>query len=258
VLKVPPALAMPEALSSEPPLGHAPGEIPSFLRMPAAPAGGHDALSADIEAELAATAKYGEEDPTQPDPKRDLHVPVALIVVGFLLTVADLAVALHVHPGLAVAAGVVGAGVKLVVGMVLMLGGALVAAKFAGINFGLLGPALLKLAGLCLAPSALGDLTTTLLGGDAAVAQIGWVVRVVLYWAFVSYLFRLDGGQTAIVVGTITIVKVVTVVLLGSLLLIAVAPPMPGAGGFSDDESGREADLRALDAEFDALDALDE
>jgi hypothetical protein len=257
VLKVPAGIGAPPppepgARSIPAPADDSASGVPAFLRAPAGFAA-DDALPPEVEAELAATAKYGEEDFTKPDPRRDLHVPVALLAIGFLITVIDFGYGMRMHPGAAVAAGILVTGVKLLFGMILMLGAALAAARFAGINFGPIGPALLKLAGLCLAPSALGDLTTQLLGGDMAVAQLGWVVRVVLYWVLVSYLFRLDGGQTAAVVGAITIVKIVTTVVVGSLLLFAVAPelgsdPLPAdekddvsvlldsAGDESDDE----------------------
>ena len=236
VLKVPAGIGAPPALrpapreesSPTPSNDSAPG-LSGFLRAPSGFASPDDVLPSEVEAELAATAKYGEEDFTRPDPRRDLHVPVALLAMGFLITVIDFGYGMRVHPGAAVAAGILVAGVKLVFGMILMLGAALLAARFAGINFGPIGPALLKLAGLCLAPSALGDLTTQLLGGDMAVAQIGWVVRVVLYWALVSYLFRLDGGQTAAVVGAITVLKIVSTVVIGSLLAFAFAPAVDEA-----------------------------
>lgn len=255
ILKVPAALTSPEAAHQTPPAvpaADASDKVPSFLRMPAAPAGGDDALPADVEAELAAVAKYGEEDPNKPDPRRDKHVPLALIAIGFLITVADFAYAMHSHPGAALAAGVLVTGFKLVFGMILMLGAALVAARFAGVNFGPLGPALLKLAGLCLAPSALGDLTTSLLGGDMAVAQIGRIVQIVLTWCLVSYLFRLDGIHTMIVVGTITVVKIVAVVFIGSLTLLAFGSLTDGAsgGGAADDEpamTSLEEDLKILE-----------
>ena len=248
VLKVPPASAVPGAAAVPPPVplpaNDDSGHLPAFLRMPPAPAAGHDALSADVEAELAAVGKYGEEDLTRPDPRRDLHVPVALLVIGFVITIIDFGYSMH--PGVAVAAGVLITGIKLFFGMILMLGAALLAARFAGVNFGPIGPALLKLAGLCLAPSALGDLTTTLLGGDMAVAQIGWVVRVVLYWALVSYLFRLDGGQTAIVVGTITVVKLIAFVFIGSLLALAFGSFIPDASDFGG-AAGDDSALTSLD-----------
>ena len=202
-------------------------QMPAFLRASGGATSPEDELPPEIEAELAATGKYGEADPNVPDPKRDFHIPVAMLVIGFLLTGADFAFRMHANPGIAMAAGMFAAGVKLILGMIFMLGGALVAAKFSGINFGPIGPALLKLAALCLAPTALGDFATTLLGGDMAVAQLGWLVRIILYWGFVSYLFRLDGGQTAVVVGTISVVKIVAGVILASMLFLSLAPSVP-------------------------------
>ena len=189
-----------------------------------------DELPPEVEAELAATGRYGEEDLTQADPRRDLYVPVALLVAGFLLTIVDFAVASKTSAAVAAAAGVVVVGLKLVVGMVMTFAAALLAARFAGINFGPIGPALLKLAGLCLAPSALGDLVTTLLGGDMAVAQIGWAVMAVVYYVLISYLFRLDGGQTVIVVFAITIVKVIMFFVLGAAVLVGMGSMIEDAG----------------------------
>ena len=253
VLTVPRALRGAAAAAPEPPPVPAAGAsdgVPGFLSMRAAMNGGDDSLSADVEAELAAVGKYGEEDLTRADPRRDTYVPLALIGIGLLVAVIDFGYTMH--PGAAVAAGVLVTGFKLVFGMILMLGSALLAARFAGINFGPIGPALLKLAGLCLAPSALGDLTTSLLGGDMAVSQIGWVVRIVLTWALVSYLFRLDGMQTVIVVGTITIVKLVAFVLIGSLFALSFGSFAMDAdfGGAAGDESA----ITSLEGDSESLD----
>jgi hypothetical protein len=183
-----------------------------------------DELPPEIEAELAATAAFGEGDLNRHSPARDLHVPVALLVIGFLLTIAEFAVG-TTHPA-AMAVGVAVFGVKLVVGLGLTFAAALLTAKFAGINFGPIWPALLKLAALSLGPSALGDLTTHALGG-AAFAQVGWAVRIVLYWFLAAYLFELDGAQTSAVVAAVAIVKVVMTVFIGSLLIIGVAANSP-------------------------------
>ena len=275
VLKVPASLGAPEvhaavpagapASSSEwrsnpfvPPPPPAPSsesesQVPAFLRMQSAPAGSDEALPADVEAELAATGQYGEKDISGPDPRRDVYVPVALLLVGVLLIVADFAYGSS-HAGAAVAVGMLWVIVKLVIGMVMMLAGAMIAGKFAGIDYGPLGTALLKLAALCLAPSAVGDLVTTLLGGDMAVNEIGWLVRIILYWALVSYLFRLDTFKTAAVVGAITIVKIVSTVVIGSLMLLAVAPAIDEA---LDAAAGDGSGITALDG-LDAGDDADE
>jgi hypothetical protein len=130
----------------------------------------------------------------------------------------------------------------------MMLMAALVAAKFAGINFGPVGPAILKLAGLCLAPSALGDLVTTLLGGDMAVAVIGWVVAAVIHYALISYLFRLDGGQTVVVVFAIGIVRVVVGFMLGAALLVGMGSMIEDAGERVRD-GGQDSSVTSYDAD---------
>jgi hypothetical protein len=255
VLKVPPASAVPGAPAATPdepprvPIVDEPGQVPSFLRIPAAPAGAEDALPADVEAELAAVAKYGEDDPNKPDPRRDTYVPLALLAIGLIVAVIHFGYTMK--PGAAVAAAVLVVAIKLIFGMIFMLGGALLAARFAGVNFGPLGPALLKLAGLCLAPSALGDLVTGLLGGDVAVGQLGRIVEIVLYWSLVSYLFRLDGWHTVVVVGTITIVKIVAFSVVISLVGLAFGSSLPDAAfAGTDDEpaiTSLEEDLKILD-----------
>jgi hypothetical protein len=213
-----------------PPGGETASQVPSFLRMPTAPPPSPEGLSPEVEAELAATGAYGEDDPCQPDPKRDTYVPLTLLAIGFVLTVVNFAWSMDSLSGAAVAGGVIGAVFKLVFELVLMLVGALLAAKFAGINFGAVGPAILKLAGLCLAPSALGGLVTTLLGGDPAVAYIGWAVQAVMYYVLISYLFRLDGGETVVVVFAITIMKVVLFFVLGAVLLVGMGSVIEDAG----------------------------
>ena len=221
--------------------------------MPASEDAG-EGLPADVEAEMAALGRYAEDDPNKPDPRRDVHVPLALLAVGFAIALVHFGYTMQ--PGAAVAAAVLVTGFKLLFGMVLMLGAALLAARFAGINFGPVGPALLKLAGLCLAPSAVGDLVTSLLGGDMAVAQIGWVVRIILYWVLVSYLFRLDGGQTVIVVGTIALVKILTFLFVGSLLALAFGSAWadPDFGG---DVSGADSTVTSVEGGSDYLDDVD-
>jgi hypothetical protein len=232
-----------------PPAGDAGAQVPAFLRMPGgAPPPPSDALSPEVEAEMAALGAYGDKDPFEPDPKRDTYVPIALLAVGFVLTVINFAWSMDAHSGAAVAGGVIGAVVKLVVGMVLMLVGALLAAKFAGIDFGPVGPAILKLAGLCLAPSAMGDLVTTLLGGDMAVAQVGWVVMAVVYYVLISYLFRLDGGQTVIVVFAITIVKVIMFFVLGAALIVGMGSVIEDAAERVKD-GGQGSSITSYDAD---------
>ena len=183
---------------------------------------GADKLDADIEAELAATGAYAEhEGEAKPDPFRDLHLPLGLLGVGGLLVIAQ--VVLVATQSRAAAVGVIiGTAVSLVINVALMLGGVLLAARFAGISFGEFKTALLKLCAIYVAPTFLGQLMTQALGGNAAVACIGWGVSVICYWGLTSYLFQLDGAQTMTCVTAISIVRFLAHFVVGAVMMIAV------------------------------------
>ena len=239
VLKVPAALAAPFASPVATPNAPSPlstpedvAEVPAFLRMPGTAR--IDDVPPEVAAEMAALGEFAEKNINEYSPRRDKHLPLALLAVGFVLTAIDWGFSMQSHAGAAVAGGVLLASAKLVVWMLMTLGGALLAARFAGINFGPIGPALLKLAALSLAPAALGDLATTLLGGDGAVDRIGLAVTIVAYWFLVAYFFEFDARETGIVVFAITVVKLLTAVFVGSLLSIALSPVLPGGEGFGD------------------------
>jgi hypothetical protein len=196
--------------------------VPDFLRMPT-PNPNEDQLDAETEAALAETGKYGEDADARakPDPRRDLHVPVALLAAGLVLTFIDL----NFGGALGAVVATLATGIKLVVSTILFLIGGLLAARFGGVYLGELGPAMLKLGAVGVFPAALADLVTKLLGGDMAVAMIGNGVGVVTCWSLVAYLFRLDGPGTMSVVIGVAVVKVVLWLLLAAIfgLLITTA-----------------------------------
>ena len=252
VLKVPAAVAVPFAPPVAVPAPPAPlstpedaAQVPAFLRMQGDAR--IDDVPPEVAAEMAALGEFAEKNINEFNPRRDRNLPVALLAIGFILTAIDWGFSMQSHAGAAVAAGLLAASLKLVIWMAMTFGGALLAARFAGINFGPIGPALLKLAALCLAPAALGDLATTLLGGDGAVERIGFVVRIVLYYFLVAYFFEFDGRETVIVVFTITVVKIVTAVVVGSLLSIALSPVLAGAGDAGLDELEAESAFTSLE-----------
>jgi hypothetical protein len=181
-----------------------------------------DKLDAQIEAELAATGAYAEaEGEIKPDSFRDKHFPLGLLAVGGLLVVAQ--VVLVASQSKAAAAGlIIGTLISLVINVALMLGGVLLAARFAGIYFGELKTAILKLSAIYIAPTFLGQLVTQALGGNIAVACIGWGVSVICYWALTSYLFQLDGSQTMTCVAAIAIVRFLASFIVGALMVLAV------------------------------------
>src|SRR5687767_13941516 len=162
--------AAPPAATTSRPAAAARDAIPDFLRMPAADPDA-EKLDAETEAILAETGKFGEDPDAhvKPDPRRNLHVPVALLAAGLILTFIDL----KVGGAFGAVVAALAAGVTLVISTVLFLAGGLLAARFGGVCLGELGPALLKLAAVGVFPVAVADLITKLLGGDMAVAILG-------------------------------------------------------------------------------------
>lgn len=183
-----------------------------------------DTLDPTIEAELAETGAYGDvaKPLAVPDPFRDSTLPGILLAVGALLVTAQVIIVSLLSPGFAVGL-LLGQLVNLVIQVGLMLAGVLLAAKIAGIYFGDARIALFKLAAIYVGPTTLGGLVTLLLGGDIAVACIGWGVSIICYWFLLSYLFRLDGQQTTICVAAITGVRMVATFLLSMVMAFAMA-----------------------------------
>ena len=210
------------AMTPPPVPADASSKVPNFLRMSSADPEA-DKLDAETEAILAETGKFGEDPDAhvKPDPRRNLHVPIALLAAGLILTFIDL----NVGGAFGAVVATLATGITLVISTVLFLAGGLLAARFGGVCLGELGPALLKLAAVGVFPAALADLVTKLLGGDMAVAIIGNGIGVVTCWSLVSYLFRLDGAKTMSVVIGVAVVKLVSgLFIAGALgLLITTA-----------------------------------
>jgi hypothetical protein len=206
----------------------------------------HDdtSLDAQTEAELAETGEYAEPDPSKPDPRRNYHVPLALLGAGIVLTFIDLSIGGGGGGGGAggVVLAAIGTIIKLVFWSVVYTAGALLAVWATKINLGPLWPGMLKLAAVSVGPSALGDLVTTALGGDMAVGVIGGTIGLVTCWAMVSYLFRLDGGATMAVVGAIAIVKCTMMLVFGGLIMLLVSSLRPTPPDYSDDQAAYAED----------------
>lgn len=203
-----------------------------------------DEIDEKTARELAGLAEYGEEDPTKPDVFRDLHAPLGLIAVGLMITAGE--VAWMAREGASVGAATVYVAVSTFIQLVVMFAGILGAAKVGGIGFGPLGTAVLKLLAVYLAPSALGMLITEALGGDMAVAMIGYGVAAVLYWSLIAYLFRLDGQQTVTCVMAIGVARWVAKAFVIGMFLTGLALGSGGDGVASGDEFSTDHDASAL------------
>jgi hypothetical protein len=200
-------------------------------------------LDSKTEAELKELAQYGENDEHKPNDYLDFKLPLILLGVGLLLMFGEALYSAGRHGGSLIGA-VIGVILVLVLNVVLITVGLLIAARFFGMNFGAVGTAILKIAAIYAAPSTLGGLVTTTLGGSMAVSILGGAVSVVLYWALLSYLFRLDGSQTMICAVCIGLVRMLTTMLLVGAML--------GALGASIDADAKES-MEEVDESLNSL-----
>ena len=185
-----------------------------------------DALPEDVEAELAGLEKFADKETTVAvyDDTRDRKFPIALLVVGGLLMLAQILVQV-IRYDAPLVGSIIGNVLSVVINVVLMLVGVVLASKFGGINFGELNTALLKLTGIFIGPIVLGELVTQLLGGDPAVAIIGNACAILACWFLIYYLFALDGQQTMLCVIAIGVVRVAVVVFIIGMIPFAMGNP---------------------------------
>ncbi|HEV8608081.1 MAG TPA: hypothetical protein VGQ99_22285 [Tepidisphaeraceae bacterium] len=177
-------------------------------------------LDPKVEAELNDLAKYGDKEGEQkkPNPYLDLHLPLILLGIGLMLTFGQASLmAGHEDGGLPGALFHVS--VSLVGSIILMIIALLAAAKFTGIYFGNAATAILKIAAIYVAPTTLGSVLAAVLGGETPVVILGWGVSVVLYWALLAYLFRLDGTQTMACVFCIGLLRMITQMFIVASLI---------------------------------------
>jgi hypothetical protein len=116
------------------------------------------------------------------------------------------------------------------------------AAKFSGIYFGNIPTAILKMAALYVAPTALGGLLTEVLGGELPVQILGYAVNFILIWALLAYLFRLDGSQTMACVTCIGILSMISQLFLVGAMLSALGGSL-GASDADAIEQGQSLQL---------------
>ncbi len=216
----------PVAASASSPRFRAPMEVPD------------EDLHPDVEKELNELAEYGEQEGAQPNPYLDFTLPMILLGIGLVLAIGDAFV--QTRGGLSFIAAIIGVIIATVINVILIVIGLLVAAKIAGINFGPVGTAILKMAAIYLAPTTLGNLVTQVLGGDMAVTILGNAVSIVLYWGLLSYLFKLDGQQTMICVFCIGLLRLLAAMLVVGAVLAAMGSGM-GAADLDAIEDADEA-----------------
>ena len=198
-----------------------PPPIPRPMRSPCEPPpveGDPSDIDPALEADLDPHSEFCEKKIAATNRFKDRDLPLWLLAGGLLLIMVQVAHLSNMN-GAAMAGAMMFVSVKTIINVALMLIGVLVAARVAHIDFGMLGPAILKLCALYVGPATLGAIISEMLGGDMAVAMLGGGVSTILYWSLLSYLFRLDAMQTMICVVTIWVVGFVAgVCAVGAIL----------------------------------------
>ncbi len=87
-------------------------------------------------------------------------------------------------------------GIELILGTLIMLIGIFLAAKIRGIQLGNFWTAVLKLAAISIAPSALIDLAGSILRFIPFGFLLGWAAEFIFYFALLGALFDLEESDT--------------------------------------------------------------
>lgn len=151
-----------------------------------------------------------------PDKTKDLHLPLALILVG---TVVEVGMGMFYREG-TVPKMLAGVGIGMAVNTALMLIAVFAVAKMRGIKFGPLPTAILKLSGISIGPGAIGGLIGFGLGWLPLFGGlIGLVAGFCLYFASIGALFDLDESDTWWLVITIFVVELLATFAIAGLML---------------------------------------
>ena len=168
----------------------------------------------------------------------DLWVPVALVLVG---TVASLAELMHFNPDYKVsfATAIPMVGIHLIVDMVLLLVGCLAAVKMMDIAFGAPAQALLKLAAISIAPAALGNIICQLLGDNTG--MVSWMVSLILYFGLFKPLFGLDLGEIMMLTSVVWLIRTWVGMFIWMFLMHLLFSGALSGGGGGSSSSGFSA-----------------
>jgi hypothetical protein len=171
------------------------------------------------------------------DMKRDVYVPVGLLVGGMLVYVIHYAWRYHLG-GAGIIATMFGLSLITAFKAAVLIGFALVAAGPLGVSFGGVWTAILKLAAMAVSSDAVITWVDfgidkisggTGGGGFFGPGLIGYPVALGLYWGLLIYLFSMDPGDSWMVVVILSIVDYIIRTVLMILLLQLVL----GWGGVS-------------------------
>jgi hypothetical protein len=177
-------------------------------------------------------AQFDPSDPFEGNKFKNLYFPLALIASTALFNFFSDSVLTH-NSTIGMVAASVKMVIKLAVEIPVMLIACLLAVKLLDAAFGPLGPAIIKLSAIALAPDAVQDmivLVAYLLGHasrnprdipvDTAIgAIIGWLISLIVYFKLFMYFFDLELGEAYRLIIFVWFVRLVLV----WLVMMAVA-----------------------------------
>ena len=161
------------------------------------------------------------------DPKRDLYVPVALLLVGTVLYIGYYAIHYNLG-GIAIISTSIGLTIMTLLETAVLFGFALAIAGPLGVSFGGIGTAMLKLAAIVVFCNGVTTWVDGLFskfagnmggGGLLSFGVIGFPVAIGIYWTLLIYLFSMDPGDSWLVVIILTVFSWILRTVLLLLLL---------------------------------------
>jgi hypothetical protein len=155
--------------------------------------------------------------------RRDIHVPVALLIVGVLMYISFYAIHYSLGP-----VGIVTTGIGLIfvtlIETALLIGFAFMVAGPLGVSFGGVWTAVLKLAAIVVICDGVLTLIDGMLVkfGGFGLAIIGLPIIVITYYGLFIYLFSMDPSDARTVVAVLSIFYRILRLVLFLLLLNAI------------------------------------
>lgn len=145
---------------------------------------------------------------------KDLYLPLIMIAAGLVLSfvAASLSQSKGPLPAFAIAI------ISMATDVVVVFGAMFAAASMLDLGLGAMGPAVLKLLAIAILPGAIADLlgrVTT----DLESLALNWGICLFLYYALMSYLFEMDGGEIRVATGIIFIARIATYLLLAAIFM---------------------------------------
>jgi hypothetical protein len=149
----------------------------------------------------------------------DLYLPIGLIALGFGLTMLLSTTFNAMIVPIPTAA--MHAGLKLVLGFVLLAIGGIFCVQWGEIAFGEPGPAALKLAAMAIAPPAVAGIISFLVHDAPPVGwgMVGFFLAFGMFFTLNHYLFEWDMSEKWVVTGMATIVTMLAVPFLFAFIV---------------------------------------